>query len=799
MFSFLSKGAILLSLWGAANGQTQEASGYLWPTDASEYLTSAFGEYRPRRYHTGIDVKTWGRTGYKCFAVRPGYVWRVGVSPYGYGKVLYLKLDTGEVAVYAHLSGFNDKIEEHIEREQQRTGKYRVNIFLKPELIPVAQGDVIAYTGQTGIGAPHLHFEIRDRANRPTNPLLKGYRLPDTVSPILSKVSFSPLDANSDVNGDFKPLVTAPRWLRPGEYIIPETVKIWGNVGLGVIADDKGNDGTNDYGVYRLRLFVDEVLQFSYQFDLLNFQTNSMVELEREYRLNRRSQGRFYKLYKDQFNENSYYRPNKTWAGVLQSVSLSASPNLIARPQTPLVSSEVSASGDLLPGEHPFRIEVEDFFGNTSLIRGRIQVAAAFDIQPVIQENPNGALALEDVATYDLEQLKALDLFVLSQNNWRPVQLNWPLSIDNLSEKGGDGPEMDTREVVPAMPLPSFGGASSFILKFQGVNQFGRESYPYYFVRSDVVANSPPPELDIVYDFYDTYVRLEVTSQHVLRKIPALRLYPTRSDETTMPLHQTDLKKWICRIPFDDLRGKVHTLSLDVEGLNGEPFSVLKQFVAEKIAVGVTDRLASEDQQMWVSFSPNSLYRPIYPHIEIDSLSVAAGHEKVGHIYSVSPGDALMRNGAYVHIRYPHGTPNPDKLGVCYKSRWGNWIFIDNKLDESNHSVSARVLSFEDFTLLRDEVAPEVTNIQPPNNVRLRNNTPLISVNIQDRFSGINSENDLEIRLDGERLIAEYDPERDRLSHKVKRPLTKGQHEIVVLAVDRCKNVTIKKTHFWVE
>ncbi|UCE08247.1 MAG: M23 family peptidase, partial [bacterium] len=80
------------------------AQDYLWPTDASQYLTSSFAEYRPGHFHAGIDIKTWGRIGHKVFAIRDGYIMRIGVSPFGYGKVLYQKLDTGVIAVYAHLS-----------------------------------------------------------------------------------------------------------------------------------------------------------------------------------------------------------------------------------------------------------------------------------------------------------------------------------------------------------------------------------------------------------------------------------------------------------------------------------------------------------------------------------------------------------------------------------------------------------------------------------------------------------------------------------------------------------------------
>ena len=37
--------------------------GYIWPTDASKTVTAFFGEMRPNRYHTGIDIRTFGVNG----------------------------------------------------------------------------------------------------------------------------------------------------------------------------------------------------------------------------------------------------------------------------------------------------------------------------------------------------------------------------------------------------------------------------------------------------------------------------------------------------------------------------------------------------------------------------------------------------------------------------------------------------------------------------------------------------------------------------------------------------------------
>ena len=87
------------------------AQNYLWPTNASTYLASSFCEFRPGHYHSAIDIKTWVQEGYKCYAIADGEIIRLRVSPFGYGKVLYLRLKDGNTAVYAHLQRFAPDLE----------------------------------------------------------------------------------------------------------------------------------------------------------------------------------------------------------------------------------------------------------------------------------------------------------------------------------------------------------------------------------------------------------------------------------------------------------------------------------------------------------------------------------------------------------------------------------------------------------------------------------------------------------------------------------------------------------------
>ncbi len=85
---------------------------YRWPMDIEHGLTSTFCEYREGHFHAGVDLKTWGRTGIPVHAAESGYIYRIRTSPWGYGRAVYLKLEDGNLAIYAHLSKFAPEIEK---------------------------------------------------------------------------------------------------------------------------------------------------------------------------------------------------------------------------------------------------------------------------------------------------------------------------------------------------------------------------------------------------------------------------------------------------------------------------------------------------------------------------------------------------------------------------------------------------------------------------------------------------------------------------------------------------------------
>lgn len=134
---------------------------FLPPVNYEMSLAGNFGEPRAHHFHGGIDIKTERVENKPVFSVGSGYVSRVVIGKYGYGKAVYVKHPEGYTSMFCHLNAFCPKI-ENIVRERQRASKnYNVDIALAPYECPVAKGQVIAISGNTGSStAPHIHMEM---------------------------------------------------------------------------------------------------------------------------------------------------------------------------------------------------------------------------------------------------------------------------------------------------------------------------------------------------------------------------------------------------------------------------------------------------------------------------------------------------------------------------------------------------------------------------------------------------------------------------------------------------------------
>lgn len=285
---------------------------YASPMDIPIYLSATFGELRTNSFHAGIDIKTQGVEGKNIYAVADGYISRIGVSPYGYGNVIYITHYDGYTTVYAHLQRFNDAIAAYVKNYQYNHKTFAANIYPDRSKFPVKQGDLIGFSGNTGgSGGPHLHFEIRHSGSeKPVNAMYFGYRISDDVKPTLTGVSVYPLEL-STVEGKNTNLYMKVKGAN-GNYIPEkEYVKANGKIAFGVSCHDLVGTSANKNGPFSYELFVNDTLRFKMKCDSFSYSEPKYINSLIDYAHWKKTGDRFVRTEVDTYNKLSMYELKK--------------------------------------------------------------------------------------------------------------------------------------------------------------------------------------------------------------------------------------------------------------------------------------------------------------------------------------------------------------------------------------------------------------------------------------------------------------------------------------------------------
>ena len=237
------------------------------PMDHEIGLSATFAELRSGHFHAGLDMRTGGVTGKPVYAAADGYVAKVSISPWGGGKILYIKHPNGYTTVYMHLDSYAGAIGKAVLKEQYARRSYSISKLFAPDELPVKQGQLVARSGNTGgSGGPHLHFEVRrggasDLHTHATifNPLHCGLPYKDNIKPVIRGVRLYPEGgAPLDVPADGKVTVSGP-------------------FHLGVYATDAAEGSTAKNGVDRMEVYLDGTLFFLYTTERVPVDSSRMV------------------------------------------------------------------------------------------------------------------------------------------------------------------------------------------------------------------------------------------------------------------------------------------------------------------------------------------------------------------------------------------------------------------------------------------------------------------------------------------------------------------------------------------
>lgn len=281
------------------------------PMDIPLKLAGNFGELRADHFHAGLDITTSGQEGLPVRAAADGYVSRIKISPWGYGKAIYVTHPNGYTTVYAHLSSYTGAIADWVEKQHYLAESFEIDLKLQPNELPVTKGQQIAASGNSGSsGGPHLHFEIRDaKTEEALNPLLFGLPVKDNVAPVAVTLAVYAAGENSYVNGS-KGMKKIALVKSGDKYVIQnakDSILAYGDIGFGIDAYDQESVPHGKNGVYGITLLSGGKIVYQHRLERISFDESRYINCFVDYAEHQRTSKWFMLSYLAPNNELQVY------------------------------------------------------------------------------------------------------------------------------------------------------------------------------------------------------------------------------------------------------------------------------------------------------------------------------------------------------------------------------------------------------------------------------------------------------------------------------------------------------------
>ncbi|MBX2924943.1 MAG: M23 family metallopeptidase [Chitinophagaceae bacterium] len=330
------------------------------PLNIAPSLAGNFGELRPNHYHMGLDFKTNHAENLPVHAAADGYIARVKIEPFGYGRAIYINHPNGYTTVYAHLNAFYPALEDYVKQEQYKKESWGVSLDIPPGMFAVKKGDFIANSGNSGGSqGPHLHFEIRNTVTEVNlNPMLFGFPIPDKVPPTIQRLAI--YDRNQGIY-EQTPKIIAVKKTAAGYVTIPAVITVNSNrVSFAVTSYDTHSGSSNLNGIYQGILYDSgkEVIRFT--MDNIGYETTRYMNAHIDY--------------KTKAGSGPYLQHLSLPAGYTNSIYQSGTGNGILE----------------LAGQttRDIKIETKDADGNTASLQFKLQ----YKPWPVVRQNFPGEM-----------------------------------------------------------------------------------------------------------------------------------------------------------------------------------------------------------------------------------------------------------------------------------------------------------------------------------------------------------------------------------------------------------------------
>ncbi len=762
-------GLLFLHTSGAAVDSS--AARYGWPLAHPPVLTSSFGEYRPGHFHAGVDLSTSGGEGLPVLAVGDGDVVRVRASGVGYGRAVYLRLDDGRLAVYAHLSSMMEPLARYVGAVQDSLGLYRVDLYPEPGRFRVRRGQEVGRSGSSGAGAPHLHFELRE-GDVAVNPLTHGLVAADVHPPELRAVVFKPLSGSARVNGEAERVrVPLTRGAAGGELAAAREVRIWGKVGVGLDGFDRASDSGDRLGIYRMELYVDGALRFAAHFDRFDYYRNHEVEAEFDYEEALAGRRSVRNLFVPPGIAGPFHDDFQAGSGILDA-------------------GASSGKSVLAPGLHRLTLVGIDAAGNRTSALASVRVAGPPVLDGVeLIDDPNGGSRVEVDARGCGSKLAAIEVEHGARGGgaftaWR-------------SAPAGDG------KVGIAIGRHELDNPHD-VLRVRVVDEAGQRSNRLVVLAHG--AHDPPnaarepaqPQVLLTPGTRMATLEVDFASPPVA---PPSITFPGASP---IVLDALDARRFVAQI---DARGQS---PLEIAGTAADG-SRIDARVDLPWAPVPRDRSGSHfalDGRVRVDFPANAFFDDGYLWAGIDVKSpVETGVVLEGPWFRVEPRGLPLDRGVWVGFRFDStavglvaaepGAREASKveggLGLYRLDSDGTLSFEGSERRDEGY-IGAQVRRLGRFVLARDIEPPTVAWLWPADGSVLKSARPRFRARVRDHGSGFR-EDDVTFFIDDRRVPTEWDPEADVMIHRPSSPLRPGRHVIAAQATDRAGLTARREIH----
>lgn len=731
------------------------AQDYTWPTDLGKHLSSNFGEFRTTGYHLGLDMKTKGTTGHPVFAVSNGYISRIVTNYSGFGRALYLTIDDGQTAVYAHLSKFTPRLEERLKETQSVNQSYMTNIFPSAEEFRFEKGDVIGYSGNTGFSfAPHLHFEIRNEHGQTLNPLTSGLNQADRFAPIVEEVSLIPLRADSWVNGNQLPQNFSLFRDKKGEYHFPDTINISGTMGLAVKAFDKRQGANNIYQPHRIEIYVDEQLHHTLQFDRLDYKWLSTANFIKDYRNARLNLGDFIKLYRNETD-----------------------------PRVPIHADSTDGILDLTPGYHNIKILVMDVLKNTRTVHGTVFKMAPFDMRieklgeteellSFLLQPKSITVPIESVIAYSFTPYGFAEAQVDIQSS-EPIESG---RIITISKK-----QTERKSI-----------------QFIARNKLGTFSKPIHWIDKKYTGDHLSVMVDMDISQTDAGVYVQVQPEQVVDADLSLRLKGEYQYET-IPLNHIQPSVYLTPPIDPEMFNQVDQIEAIMKGSIERQIRFDFPYTVAGPDTSVT--VVSKDSFCSIRTKKSSITSPTLMWIEaVHKHAKVKNGTLLSRVYQLQPFDRPLLKPVNIGIRYPTKLKDRDKIHLYYYDQKEGWSFIPTENNKERQVLTGSVKHLDAVAIIEDTTPPKIKSMHPgPNGKYPSLELNRFKIKIDDALSGFEPvEDSFEFKLDNQPLIYAYQPKTKEISYQLDQPLPIGTHTIQFKAIDRAGNEVSRNIEFTV-